>query len=111
MDKIAKAKLKNSGHSAQKVRMVADMIRGKKVTSVSTSLDFVPNIAARKIQKCLNSAVANATVLGMDPSRLLISKVLIDEATPLKRFRVRSRRGMGQITKKSSHIYIELTEI
>lgn len=107
---IAIAKNKYTGQSAQKVRLVADMIRGKSAIKSMDVLEFVNKAATHHVKKCLNSAIANAQVLGMDKSKLKISSIVVDEAPTLKRGRIRSRRGPGEILKRSSHITIKLIE-
>jgi len=112
MANISKAIAKNkyTGQSAQKVRLVADMIRGKNAVKSLDVLEFVNKAATLHVKKCLASAIANAVVLGLDKDKLVISSITVDEAPTMKRGRIRSRRGPGEILKRSSHITIILNE-
>jgi len=105
------AKNKYTGQSAQKVRLVADMIRGKNALKSLEVLEFVNKAATLHVKKCLASAIANGVVAGMDKGKLSISSILVDEAPTMKRSRIRSRRGPGEILKRSSHITIILKEV
>ncbi|MEI6462893.1 MAG: 50S ribosomal protein L22 [bacterium] len=109
--KIAISKLKYSGMSAQKVRLVADMIRNSDANEALNMLTFVQKYAAKPIAKALKSAIANATNNHeMDKKKLVISKLTVDEAPTLKRYRIASRHGPQERLKRSSHITVELTE-
>lgn len=86
------AKNKYTGHSAQKVRLIADLIRGKNAEQSKQVLEFVNKAASLHVKKCLDSAIANAVVKGLDRSKLTIDQILIDEAPTLKRMRIRSKK-------------------
>lgn len=107
---VSISKLNNTGQSAQKVRLVADSIRGKSAVTSSEILNFVNKLAARHVKKCLDSAIANASVAGFGKSNLFISKITVDEATTMKRMRPVSRGRGREILKRSSNIFIELSE-
>ena len=102
------AKLRYLRMAPRKVRLVADLIRGKKVIEALTMLRFTPKRAAEPILKVLHSAVASAE---SEESNLYISKVTIDEGPKLKRYRARARGAAFPIQKKTSHITIVLDEI
>ncbi len=105
-----KAILKNYRQSPRKVRLIADVVRGKKVTEAINLLKFVDKRAAVPFAKVVESAVANAVVAGKDPARLIIKKVAVDKGTVLKRFMPRARGSASRINKRSSHISVELGE-
>jgi large subunit ribosomal protein L22 len=105
-----KAILKNYRQSPRKVRLIADVVRGKKVTEAINLLKFVDKRAAGPFMKVVESAVANAVVAGKDPARLIIKKVAVDKGTVLKRFTPRARGSASRINKRSSHISVELGE-
>lgn len=108
----ATAKLKYLRISPRKVRLVADLIRGKKVEQAQKILQFSMQKSAVSILKVLNSAVANAkTNLQLEPGDLLISEILVNGGPMLKRWRPRSRGQAYPIQKKSSHIKITVREI
>jgi len=102
---------KDTGISADKVRPLADMVRGKKVDEALTLLKFAPTPNSRLVYKTVKSAAANAeNNFQMIPSDLKIVKVFVDEARMLKRFRPRARGRAGRIHKRSSHITVIVTE-
>jgi large subunit ribosomal protein L22 len=108
---LVTAKLRNLRIAARKVRLVADLIRGKKIEHAQTILDFTTKRAARPLLKLLNSAVANArNNLKIDPKNLYISKITVDEGPKYKRWRARARGRASEIQKKTSHITLVLSE-
>mgnify|MGYP000950717765 CR=1 FL=1 len=105
-----KAILKNYRQSPRKVRLVADVIRGKKVADALATLKFVDKRAASPFAKVVASALANAVSAGKHPERLFIKKVAVDKGTVLKRFTPRARGSASRINKRNSHILVELGE-
>lgn len=97
----------------RKVRLVANLIRGKKAEEAQTILNFTVKKAARPLLKLLKSAVANAkhNFQASDESNLFIAKVIVDEGPKLKRWRARARGVAGRIQKKTSHVTLVLGEI
>ncbi len=106
-----KAVTKDTGVSPRKVRLLVDMVRGKKVDEALTMLRFTPSPTARVVAKVVKSAAANAeNVFQMSPSDLRIVKIFADEAPTMKRFRPRSRGRVSPILKRSSHITVIVAE-
>ena len=106
-----RAVAKNTGLSARKVRLLADMVRGKGVDEALTLLKFTPTPKARLVAKTVKSAAANAeNNFQMSPSELKIVNIFADEARPLKRFRPRARGRVGPIIKRSSHLTVVVAE-
>jgi large subunit ribosomal protein L22 len=103
-----KAILKNYRQSPRKVRLVADVIRGKKVNEALNALKFIDKRAAVPFTKVLESAVANAKQAGQNPDHLSVTFVSVDKAPTLKRFMPRARGSASRINKRSSHITIQL---
>jgi len=109
---ISNSKLKYLRITPRKVRLVADLIRGKKVEKAQKLLTFTRKRAAIPMLKLLNQAVANAkSSFQTDESNLYISKLLVDEGIKLKRQLPRARGRADIIYKKSSHITLVLNEI
>ncbi len=109
---VVTAKLRYLRIAPRKVRLVADLIRGKKVEEAQTILNFVIKRAGLPILKLLNQAIANAkNNFQLDPSNLYISKITVDEGPKLKRWRPRARGQTYEIQKKTSHITVILEEI
>jgi large subunit ribosomal protein L22 len=106
------AKLKYLRIAPRKVRLVADLIRGKKAFEAQNSLRFLSNKTAGVMLKLLNQALANAkNNFKLEEGNLYISKLTVDGGPILKRFRPRARGSANAIQKKTSHILIVLDEI
>jgi large subunit ribosomal protein L22 len=97
--------------SPQKTRLVADMVRGKKVDEALILLRFTPKKSGRLITKVLRSAMANAeNAKSFDLEKLYIKIIKIDQGPRLKRFRPRAMGRATRIIKPSSHITVVLQE-
>ncbi len=105
-----KAILKNYRQSPRKVRLVADVIRGKKVAEALAMLKFVDKRAAGPFAKVVASALANAVQAGKQPEKLFVKSVSVDKGTIIKRFMPRARGSASRINKRNSHISVELGE-
>jgi len=101
------AKLKHAKISAQKVRLVADQVRGKPVESALQLLAFSPKKAAAIIKKVLESAIANAEHNeGADIDELKVSRIFIDEGPSMRRWRARAKGRVNHIIKRTSHVTV-----
>src|SRR4029453_626529 len=100
------AKLKYLGVSAQKTRLVVDMVRGRPVGEALATLRYSRKMVARDLVKLLQSAVANAQQKDakLDVDGLIVAHATVDEGPPQKRARARSMGGISRILKKSSHV-------
>ena len=107
---IARAKLKYLGVSAQKTRRVVDQVRGKSVVDALTILRFSPLRVARDVWKLMNSAVANAQQRdpNVDVDDLVVARVVVDEAPPMKRSRQRAMGRVFRVLKRACHVTIDL---
>jgi len=103
-----KAVLKNYRQSPRKVRLIADLVRGKKVNEALKTLQFVEKRAAEPFAKVIRSAAANAAQSGANAENLIIKKVTVDKGTVFKRFTPRARGSASPINKRNSHITVEL---
>ncbi len=107
----AKAILRSARISAQKVRLVADQVRGMPVGNATNLLTFSNKKAAHLVKKLLLSAVANAeNNLGADVDELMVSKIFVDEGPSLKRMHARAKGRGNRITKRTSHITVVVGE-
>jgi len=105
------AKLKNARISPQKVRLVADQIRGKGVENALNLLRFSDKKAAEIMRKVLESAIANAEHNeGADIDDLRVCRVFVDEAPTYKRWRARARGRANKILKRGSHITVAVSD-
>ena len=100
-----KAILRHARESSRKVRIVANMIRGKHVDEAMSILRFQPRKAARLIRKLLVSAIANAANNDKaDVEQLYVKTVLVDEGTTLKRWLPRAQGRATPLLKRMSHV-------
>lgn len=106
------AKLRYLRIAPRKVRLVADLIRGKSIEEAQTILNFTLKKTAQPLLKLLKSAIANAkNNFQLDSENLYISKITVDEGPKYKRWMPRARGQASEIQKKTSHITICLEEI
>lgn len=93
--------------SAQKGRLVADLVRGKPVDKALNILAFTQKRAAVIIKKALESAIANAEHNdGADIDDLRVKKIYVEKATTLRRFGARAKGRGTRISKQTSHIFV-----
>lgn len=106
-----KAVAKDVGFSPRKIRLVIDMVRGKKVDDALTVLNFLTTPSAKAVAKVIKSASANAeNNLEMSSADLRIAAIFADQGHTLKRFRPKSRGRVSPILKRSSHITVLVEE-
>ena len=102
-----KASLRGVRLSVDKGRLVADLVRGKKVDQAIQILTFTPKKAALIVKKVVESAVANAEHNdGADIDELKIKSIYVEQGTTLKRFAARAKGRGNRISKPTCHIYV-----
>ncbi len=107
----AKATLKYARISARKIKIVADLIRGKDVDEALAILKFTPKAASDIIEKLLKSAIANAqNNHNMTSSNLYVDQIYANQGPTLKRIRPAAKGSAVRIRKRTSHITIVLKE-
>ncbi len=105
------ATLNNVSMSAQKVRLVVDVVRGKKAVDALNILRFIPKAAARQVSKVLASAVANAEEnFGVSRDNLFVYRISADQAPTRKWRRFGARGRFKPLLRRSSHISVILRE-
>ncbi|MDA0670663.1 MAG: 50S ribosomal protein L22 [Proteobacteria bacterium] len=93
--------------SPQKARLVADLVRGKKVDNALNILTFSPKKGAEIIKKVVESAIANAeNNNGADIDELKVKAICVDKGMVLKRIRARAKGRAGKIIKPTCHIKV-----
>ncbi len=102
--------LKNYRQSPRKVRLLADLVRGKDVKKALETLKFVNKRASEPFSKLINSALANAKSAGLSTEKLVIKTVTVNKGTVLKRYMPRARGSASRINKRNSHIEVELAQ-
>jgi large subunit ribosomal protein L22 len=104
---MASAVLRKFRQSPRKVRMVADMIRGRNVGDALSILKFQPRKAAKMLSKVLSSAIANATENQQaDADKLIVSAVAIDPGPVEKRWLARAMGRANRLNRRTSHITV-----
>lgn len=108
----AKAHAKYIRIAPRKVRLVADMIRGKNLEWALNTLEFTPKKAAVVLKKVVKSAMANAKEKNIDEDTLVVKKVMVDEG-PIRpyRFLPRARGTATRIRRRLSHITVVLDDM
>ncbi|MGQ9660120.1 MAG: 50S ribosomal protein L22 [Thermochromatium sp.] len=97
--------------SAQKARLVADLIRGKPVEEALNTLSFTPKKGAAIIKKVLESAIANAEHNeGADIDDLKVAAIQVNEGPTMKRIMPRAKGRANRIKKRTSHITLTVAE-
>ncbi len=105
------AKLRGARISAQKMRLIADLIRGKSYEEARQLLAFSKKKAAKIMSKVLESAVANAeNNNGLDVDELYVSTVFVDEGLTMKRIMARAKGRADRICKRTCHITVKVAE-
>ena len=107
----AKAVLKYARISSRKVKIVADLIRGKQVDEALAIIKFTPKASSEILEKLLKSAIANAeNNHGMNRGNLIVSEIYANQGPTLKRIRPAAKGSAVRIRKRTSHVTIKLTE-
>ena len=106
-----KASLRGVRLSAQKGRLVADLVRGKRVDQALNILAFCPKKGAVIVKKVLESAIANAEHNdGADIDDLKVAKIFVDEGPSMKRIMPRAKGRADRILKRTSHITVVVSD-
>lgn len=107
----AKAIAKHVRIAPRKIRIVADLIRGKHIGEALAILKFTPKVGADVVEKVLRSAVANAEHnFDMNVDALYVSGIFVDQGPTMKRIHPRSRGQAFKILKRSSHVTVVVSE-
>ena len=105
-----KAFLKNYRQSPRKVRLVAGLIKGKKVDEALVELDFLAKRGADPMKKLLLSAISNAKNMGIEKDNLYIKEARVDKGIVMKRMMPAAMGTGHRINKRTSHVTLLLAE-
>lgn len=105
-----KAFLKNYRQSPRKVRLVANLLKGKKVSDALVELDFLVKRASTPLKKLVMSAVQNAKTTGANVEDLFIKEFRVDKGFVIKRSMPRAMGRASKINKRTSHVLVVLGE-
>lgn len=103
-----KALLTNYHQSPQKVRLVADLIRGKSVPAARAALTFLAKKSSPAILKLLDSAIANARSMGTSTDELFVKAIAVNKGSVMRRFMPKARGRAARYAKTMSIITLEL---
>ena len=110
-EKIARAELRHARISSRKVKIVIDLIRGKKADEALAILKYTNKAAAPMVEKLLKSAMANAVNNhDMDETKLYVSEIFANQGPTMKRIMPRAKGSANRIRKRTSHIVVILKE-
>lgn len=108
----ARAQLKYARISSRKVKIVADLVRGKNVDEALAIMKFTPKASSEILEKLLKSAIANAeNNHEMNHEKLYISEIYANQGPTLKRIRPAAKGSAVRIRKRTSHITLVLRQI
>ncbi len=111
-DNEAKAVLRMLRTSGQKLNLVAQLIRGKKVDKALAELSFSRKRIAGAVRKTLESAVANAeNNHGLDTDELIVAEAYVGDSLVMKRFMARGRGRSARVVKPFSHLTIVVRQV
>ncbi len=111
-DNEAKAVLRSVRTSPQKLNLVAQQIRGKKVEKALADLSFSPKRIAKEVKKTLESAIANAeNNHNLDADSLIVAEAYVGNSLVMKRFHARGRGRSAMVQKPFAHLTIIVREI
>ena len=108
--KTAQAAIKNLNVAPRKARLVAGLIKGRPAIAALVQLQMINNRASYPIAKLIRSAMSNARNKNLDPNKLVIANITVDEGQALKRTLPKGRGHMSLVEKKHSHVNLVLRE-
>ena len=109
----SQARLRYLRIAPRKVRVIADLVRGKPVGQALAILKFIPKAASKPMEKLLKSAIANAEDLSkgqVDVDKLFIHTIHVDQGPTLRRFLTRAMGRATRMNKKTSHVTVVLAD-
>jgi len=103
-----KASLKTHNQPPRKVRLVTDLVKGKKVPEALAALSFLPKRAAEPVMKLIQSAAANAKAKGENPDQLKVKNITVDSAGMTVKYMPRAHGRAAPIRRRKSQIRVVL---
>ncbi|MBU6388727.1 50S ribosomal protein L22 [Patescibacteria group bacterium] len=105
---MTKAILQSYNQTPRKVRLVADLMKGKKVAEALAALEFLPRRAAEPLAKLIKSAAANAKNKGADVEALKVQSIVVESAGMLKKYMPRAFGRASAIRRRKSRVKVTL---
>ena len=109
----SQARLRYLRIAPRKIRLVADLVRGKPVGQALAILKYIPKAASKPMQKLLQSAIANAEDVSkgqVDVDKLFVHTLFVDQGPTLRRFMSRAQGRATRVNKKTSHVTLVLAD-
>lgn len=108
---MATAILKSHNQTPRKIRLITNLVKGKKVQDAITTLEFLPKRGAEPILKLIKSAVANAKVLGENTDTLRVQSITVESAGMLKKYMPRAFGRASMIRRRKSAVKVTLGSV
>ncbi len=105
---MAHATLESHNQSPRKMRLVTNLVKGKKIPAALVALQFLPKRAAEPVAKLIKSAAANAKSKGENPEELTVQSITVESASILKRYMPRAFGRASLIRHRKSRIKVTL---
>jgi large subunit ribosomal protein L22 len=105
---MASATLKTHNQTPRKVRLVADLVKGKKIPAALAALQFLPKRAAEPIAKLIKSAVASAKAEGKNVDELIVKSIIVESAGMTKKYMPRAFGRASTIRRRKSRVKVIL---
>lgn len=105
---MANATLKSHNQTPRKVRLVTDLVKGKKVPAALAALEFLPKRASETIAKLIKSAAANAKDRGENVDDLVVQSIIVENAGMLKKYMPRAFGRASMIRRRKSRVIVSL---
>ncbi|MFA5942394.1 MAG: 50S ribosomal protein L22 [Candidatus Paceibacterota bacterium] len=105
---MSQATLKTHNQTPRKVRLVTELVKGKKISVALAALQFLPKRAAEPVAKLLKSAVASAKEQGKNPDDLTVKNIIVESAGMTKRYMPRAFGRAAPIRRRRSRVIVTL---
>lgn len=105
---MSNATLKTHNQTPRKVRLVTELVKGKKVSVALAALQFLPKRAAEPIAKLIKSAVASAKEQGANPDELIVKSIIVENAGMTKKYMPRAFGRASTIRRRKSRVIVTL---
>ena len=105
---MSRATLKSHNQPPRKVRLVTELVKGKKIPAALAALEFLPKRAAEPVAKLIKSAAASAKEQGANPDELTVKNIIVESAGMTKRFMPRAFGRASAIRRRKSRVIVTL---
>jgi large subunit ribosomal protein L22 len=106
---MSKATLKTHNQTPRKVRLVTELVKGKKIPAALAALQFLPKRAAEPVAKLIKSAVASAKAEGKNPDELVVKNIIVESAGMTKKYMPRAFGRASAIRRRKSRVIVTLS--